>query len=66
MIGRGAEVTGKRPLDSRLERDEDSRAFWGTSSVRNHLPVGTYSRAMPRALWWSYGEGRFLMGEIPP
>ena len=24
-----------------------------TSSIRNRLPVGPYSRAVPRALWWS-------------
>ena len=27
--------------------------YRGTSSIRNRLPVGSYSRAMPRALWWS-------------
>jgi len=27
--------------------------YMGTSLIRNLLPVGPYSRAMPRALWWS-------------
>jgi len=38
---------------------------WGTSSIRNRFPVGPYSRAMPRALWWSQGGGLFLMSEVP-
>ena len=25
----------------------------GTSIIRNRLPLGPYSRPMPRALWWS-------------
>jgi hypothetical protein len=24
-----------------------------------------YSRPMPRALWWSWGGGRFLVSEVP-
>ena len=27
-------------------------------------PLGPYSRTMPRALWYSYGGGRFLMSEV--
>jgi len=27
--------------------------YRGTSIIRNRAPVGTYSRTMPRALWWS-------------
>ena len=30
---------------------------------KQRLPLGPYSRAMPRALWWSLGG--FLMSEIP-
>ena len=30
-----------------------SPMYRNTSLIRNHLPVGPYSRAMPRALWWS-------------
>ena len=30
------------------------RSYRGTSLIRNCPPLGTYSRAMPRALWWSY------------
>ena len=28
-------------------------AYRGTSLMRKHLPLGPYSRTMPRALWWS-------------
>jgi len=27
--------------------------YRGTSLIRNSAPLGPYSRAMPRALWWS-------------
>ena len=27
--------------------------YRGSSSIRNRLPVGPYSRAMPRTIWWS-------------
>jgi hypothetical protein len=33
--------------------------------LRNRLLLGPYSRAMPRALCWSYGGGWFLMSEVP-
>ena len=33
--------------------------------VREWLPVGPYSEAMPRALWWSYGGRLFLVSEVP-
>ena len=39
-------------------------AYRGTSLIRNRLPVEPYSRAMPRALWWSHGGGRFFMSEV--
>ena len=39
--------------------------YRGTSPIRKRLPLGPYSRHMPRALWWSYGGGRFLMSEVP-
>ena len=29
------------------------RGFMGNSLTRNSAPVGPYSRAMARALWWS-------------
>ena len=29
------------------------RAFRGTSLMRKRLPMGTFSRPMPRALWWN-------------
>jgi len=28
----------------------------GTSLIRDSLPIGPYSKAMPRALWWSYSR----------
>ena len=36
------------------------RLYRGTSLIRNHPPLGPYSRPMPRALWWFQGGGRFL------
>jgi hypothetical protein len=38
----------------------------GTSLIRNCHLLGPYSRLMPRALWWSGGEGLFRMSEVPP
>jgi len=37
----------------------------GTSLIRNNAPLGLYSRNMPRALWWSFAGGLFLMSEVP-
>ena len=37
----------------------------GFSLIRNSAPLGPYSRNMRRALWWSWGEGLFLMSEVP-
>ena len=42
-----------------------ARPYRGTSLIRNSAPLGPYSRNMPRALWWSYGGGLFLMSEVP-
>ena len=39
--------------------------YRGTSPIRKRPPLGPYSRAMPRGLWWSLGGGRFLMSEVP-
>ena len=39
-------------------------SYRGTSPMRKRLPLGPYSRAMSRALRWSKGVGRFLMGEV--
>ena len=41
------------------------KPYRGISPIRNPLPVGPYSRAMPRALWWSWGGWRFLISEVP-
>ena len=35
------------------------RVYGDTSTIRNSLPLGPYGRLMPRALWWSWGVGRF-------
>ena len=37
----------------------------GTSLRRNRRPLGPYRRTMPRALWESWGGGRFRMSEVP-
>ena len=39
--------------------------YRGTSLISNSPPLGPYSRTMPRALWWSWGGGVFLMNEVP-
>ena len=39
--------------------------YRGTSLIKNRRLLGPYSRAMPRALWKSWGGGRFLMSEVP-
>ena len=36
-----------------------------TSSSSDSAPLGPYSRVMPRALWWPYEGGQFLMSEVP-
>ena len=33
------------------------RRYRGTSLMKKRPPLGPYRRAMPRALWWSYGGG---------
>ena len=30
-----------------------THVYRGTSLIRNRAPIVPYSRAMPRALWWS-------------
>ena len=42
-----------------------SGTYWGTSLIRNNPSLGPYRRLMPRALWWSYRGGLFLMSEVP-
>ena len=39
--------------------------YRGTSFIRNTPLLGTYSRNIPRVLWWSEGGGLFLMSEVP-
>ena len=36
-----------------------------TSLARKRTPLGPYRRPMPRVLGGSWGDGRFLMGEVP-
>jgi hypothetical protein len=38
--------------------------YRGTSLIRKRRPLGTFSKPMPRALWWSYGGVRFLMSGV--
>ena len=40
------------PLDPREVRVL-VREYRGTSLIRNSVPLGPYSRNVPRALWWS-------------
>ena len=37
----------------------------GTSLIRNNPLLTPYSRTLPRAIWWPWGGGVFLMGEVP-
>ena len=39
--------------------------YRGISLKRNKPSLGSYSRTMTRALWKSWGAGRFLMSEVP-
>ena len=39
--------------------------YRGTSLIRNRAPLGPYSSRMPRALWWSWGGGRFYERGTP-
>ena len=51
------------PLHMYLNFELESGLFplyRGTSLIRKRPPVGPYSRAMPRALWWSWGGCVFL------
>ena len=48
-----------------IRRRSPIRPYRGTSLIRNRRPLGPYSRTMPRALWGSWGGGRFLMSEVP-
>ena len=59
-------------LGSRLEsyKEEERGAvrramYRVTSPIGNYRPLGPYSTTMPRALWGSYADGRFLMSEVP-
>ena len=36
-----------------------------TSLIRNTPLIGTYSRTIPRVLWWSLGGDLFIMSEVP-
>jgi hypothetical protein len=33
--------------------------------MRNSAPLGPYRSNMPRALWWPYGRGQFLVSDVP-
>ena len=54
--------TGLAPWKAPATSSERCR---GTSLIRNNLPVGPYSRPMPRALMWSSGVGVFLWARYP-
>ena len=42
-----------------------ARHYRGTPLIRNRLPLGAYSRPMPRDLWWSSGVGVSHVRGIP-
>ena len=46
------------------EAQSERAEYRDTSLMRDSAPLGPYSRNMPRALWWSYGVGLFLMSEV--
>ena len=39
--------------------------YRGTSLIRNSLPIGPYSRSVPRALRWSLAGGSFVWARYP-
>ena len=49
-------------LDADAGKSELDR---GTSLMRKRLLLGPYSRAVPRALWWSRGGGFLVMSGDP-
>ena len=54
-------------IDSALHKHDAGipAPYRGASLIKNSATLGSYRRAMPRALWWSYGGGLFLMSEVP-
>ena len=65
MKGSGFRVQGSgfRVQGSGFQVQGDGFGYRGTSLIRNHSPLGPYSRIMPRALMESQGGG--LMSEVP-
>ena len=51
-------------LKTPLQRPTSAR-YKGTSLIRKHPPLGPYSKDMPRPLWRSKGERRFVISEVP-
>ena len=41
------------------------RVYRAASLIRNTPLLGSYSRTSPRAIWWSWGGGLFLLSEVP-
>ena len=58
-------VTDLGPVGHRSDGPLIATRYRGTSIIKKRLPVGPYRCPMPRALWWSYGGGRFLISEVP-
>ena len=38
--------------------------YRGASLIKNNPSLGPYSRLKPWAIWWTLGEGLFLMNEV--
>ena len=60
----GGRFRAKRDRLETLVPARGEAAYRGTSLIRKHLPVGTCSRTMSRAIWWPSGGGVFLMSEV--
>ena len=50
----------RRHLQGYLAHEKEQ--YRGTSMIRSSAPLGPYSRTTPRALWWPWVGGLFLMG----
>ena len=59
----GVGLTCRMVFDRSVEHPP--RVYGGTSLIRQRLPLGPYSRHIPRVLWGSKRGGLCLMSEVP-